>query len=292
VIVGSDDPLTAIEEEFSRARRTYDGVFLCTLPAGISRWQQSGIPAQIEAEFGVPLTHVVASSDSVAIQTAGPSLALSQRLGSGGAAIAQLVAGSLGLRYYDWEITAAAAELAGVAPSQVAASERAQTLLERVLDRMGSTGVYLEDESVGRLSSTTMSSAIQALSSSQHRELVEDVVRELASRGGCILVGHAGQVILRDVPRVFKVLITGSAEKRAQRVAADEGRSIEEAAKLVRESDAERRAFFKQTYHVDLLDSSLYDLTLSSDYISSQTVTSIIVDAFKQRSLKLQEAMA
>ena len=289
-IVGDPDPMAAIENEYRRAGRTYDGIIVCTLPSGSSSWLDSNLLERARAVFEVPVQHVEASEQTMRSLASRPMVTISARLGSAGDAIARQVAERLGFSFYDWEITSAAAELAGVSPEIVAASERAQSLLERVLDRLSSTGLYVDDAPIGRLSSSTMSAAIGALTSRQYREFVERIVHELAARGGCVLVGHAGQAVLQDVPNVFKVLVGGSSAQRAQRVAADEGRSLKEAERLVLDSDDERKAFFRQTYGVDLLDSTNYDLCLNSDGLSVGAAGEIISRAFEARLGNPKEA--
>lgn len=203
------------------------------------------------------------------------------RLGSHGSEIARLVAERLDYRFYDWEITSQAAERAGVSTSVVAASEQAQSFLERTIERLRITGVYESDDPSGRLSSAAMSSAIVALGSREYREFVERVVLELSSQGRAVIVGHAGHVVLAKQADVLKVLVTGSVDKRASRVAEDEEKTSEAAHKIVRDSDNERKAFFKQTYSVDLLNADLYDLTLSSDRLSVEAAAAVIIDAVR-----------
>jgi cytidylate kinase len=99
----------------------------------------------------------------------------------------------------------------------------------------------------------------------------------LAHQGQAVIVGHASQVLLGYEPGVFKVLITGTTEGRARMLAAEEGRTAEEAMKLVASSDEERMSFFKQAYGVDLLNADLYDLTLNLDRLSIDDAVETIV---------------
>lgn len=203
------------------------------------------------------------------------------QLGSGGFEIAHRVADALKYRYYDWEVTSQAAAQAGVSPETIAAAEHAPSFLERIVERLLAPGIY-DDESMGRLSVETMSSAIRTLSSGQYRHFIENVVRELAERGDAVIVGHAGQIVLKDMPGTLKVLVVGSPERRAERLAQDEGLSREAAAAAVRDSDRQRNSFFKQIYNVELLSASLYDLTLNTDRLSIEAATQLVLDAAPQ----------
>src|SRR5687767_6703500 len=164
------------------------------------------------------------------------TITFSVQLGSGGFAIARQVADKLGFRYYDWEVTSQAADEAGVSPEVVASAERVPSLAERIMERFFNAGFYAGDipEAVVP-TSTTMDSALQTLNSANYRELIGQVVRNLAQRGSSVIVGHAAQVVLRSQPGVLKVLIHGSSEHRISRLALDEGMSPEKAAEAVKQ---------------------------------------------------------
>lgn len=211
------------------------------------------------------------------------------QIGSGGSAIARTVAETLRFRYYDWEVTSQAAMAAGVSPQAVAAAERAPSLLERIMERLLATGAYSEDEGLSRLSAATMASAIRTLDSQHYRELIEDAVSELGERGEAVIVGHASQVVLQDESGVLKVLICGSPARRAQRLAEEEGISPDQASAAVRESDQERRGFFKRIYGIELLSASHYDLALNTDHLSTNVVTELILSAARELPGLIQE---
>jgi cytidylate kinase len=99
-----------------------------------------------------------------------------------------------------------------------------------------------------------------------------------------VIVGHASQVLLAYEPRALKVLLTGSLERRVQRVAEQENRSLEDARKMVRDSDDERRTFFKQTYSIDLLSAENYDLALNTDHLSVEAAVELIASVAHRRT--------
>jgi CMP/dCMP kinase len=214
------------------------------------------------------------------------------QIGSGGFEIARLVAEQLNYRYYDWEVTSEAAKQAGVSAGVVAASEHAPSLLERIMDRLMSTGVYDDEVSIGRLSATTMSTAIQSLSSRQYRELIEQVVRQLADAGSAVIVGHASQVVLAGRSGVLKVLICGSPARRVERLAVEDGLSLQEASNAVHSSDKERGSFFKQTYGADLLGASLYDVVVNTDQVALEGAVDLIIKAAESVRGFLSESLA
>lgn len=200
------------------------------------------------------------------------------QLGSGGFAIARELADRLGYRYYDWEVTSQAAEEAGVSPDVVASAERLPSMAERIMERFFSAGFYAGDipEAVVP-TSTTMDTAIHALGSANYRDLIAQVVTNLAQRGSSVIVGHASQVILREQPGVLKVLVHGSAGRRAARLAADESMPLSQAQAAILASDRDRANFFKHYYRVNWLDSGLYDLAINTDALPDDLATAVLL---------------
>jgi cytidylate kinase len=196
------------------------------------------------------------------------------QLGSGGFEIAQEIAEKLDYRYLDSEVIARAAELAGVSPDTIAAAERWPTFVERMLERLALTTVVSE----GVLPTPpTANPATMMLTSADYRQLVEQVVQSLAAEGRCVIIGHAGQAILRNKPRVFKVLVHGSKDRRAERLASEQGLDMKEAMSQVKDNDRQRIEFFKHVYNIDWLESSSYDMTINTDDVDRHTAVSLIM---------------
>jgi hypothetical protein len=198
--------------------------------------------------------------------------------GSDGHRIAQLVGQKLGFPYYDNEIVSEAASIAGVSPETVAAAERWPTFIERMLERLAMTTVV--SEGVMPAPPSTSPSTMM-MTSADYRAIIEQVVGNLAELGSCVIVGHAGQAILKNSPAVFKVLVSGSAERRARRIAEELGLSEKDAATHIKNSDHQRIEFFKHVYGMDWLDSSHYDMTVNTDDIDVETGVSMVMTAIE-----------
>jgi hypothetical protein len=128
-------------------------------------------------------------------------------------------------------------------------------------------------------SPTLLQHALRSLSRGGYRQAIEEVVRQIALQGESVIVGHTSQFVLRDWPGVLKVLVRGSFEERAARVATEQRITRQEATDVVLDLDNMRREFFEQTYGADWLDSSLHDLTINTDQIPTATATQMIVSA-------------
>ena len=211
-------------------------------------------------------------------------VALSVQTGSGGFALAHQLSEQLGFRYYDWEITSEAAARAGVSPTDVIAAERVPGFIERVMRRLGAaSAVSMDGTSVfADPSPAVWTNAIASLDSDSYRPVVERVVLELAEQGDAVIVGHASQYTLRGHAGVLRVLIHGSAEARAERLAEEQSSDVKRAAELIKQSDKDRAELLKRVYHFNWLDANMYDLTINTDQLTIDYATEVIVTAVKE----------
>ncbi len=61
--VGDERPTYAIQDVL--AHRAFDEIIVSTLPPGASRWLKRDLPHRIEVEFGLPVTHLIGTSEPV-----------------------------------------------------------------------------------------------------------------------------------------------------------------------------------------------------------------------------------
>lgn len=202
----------------------------------------------------------------------------STQIGSGGSRIGRAVAEKLRFRYYDWEVISRAANEAGVSPEvlAVATSERPPGFFERMMARLAGLGAG-EDPA-----SETAAPRLSMMNSEDYRQFLEHVVRELGDQGDAVIVNHSGQVILRDLPGVLKVLVTGSLERRVARLAETQGRAPDAARQTVEDSDRQRSDYFKRVYHIEWLSMSNYDLALNTDRVSAELAADMVATAARQ----------
>jgi cytidylate kinase len=101
-----------------------------------------------------------------------------------------------------------------------------------------------------------------------YHEAVRQVIEGLAAQGEVVIVGRAGQVILRDRPDVLHVRIIAPAPLRAERVARTHRVSLEAAYEQVLASDRSRANYLRRYYHAHWDDPELYDLTLNTQRLT------------------------
>ena len=183
-------------------------------------------------------------------------ICISRALGCGGEQVGRFAAKALGLRYLDEEILVAAADKEHLDPADLARVEQRRSGLQRVLD--------------GFVAGDTIAEML--------RSLIRQAVADAAAEGNAVIVAHAASIALAGTPGVLRILVTGTPEARARRLAASEHLSEKEAAKVIGKSDKSRAAYLKRFYGVDE-QPNLYDLIINTDHIPVEGAARLIVQA-------------
>jgi len=195
-------------------------------------------------------------------------ISISRALAAGGDEISRSVAEKMGFRFVDDEILARAAHKAGVSPDTIARVEQSPSLVDRILKHLGSMPAEAGHGAYVPL----------ALGASETYEaLITDVIREVALAGKIVIHAHGGSIALRDRPGTFRVLITGSPEVRAARLAHRAGIDSGKARKDIDKSDRERQDFLQRFYGVQHELPTHYDLVVNTDRISAGVASALIV---------------
>jgi cytidylate kinase len=197
-------------------------------------------------------------------------VSISRALAAGGDDVARLVADRMEFRFIDDEIIERAAEKAGCSPVTIANVERTPSLIDRILKHLGSNPIEAGHGAYVPL----------VLDASESYEgLIAQVIRETAASGKAVILAHGASIALRDVPGVFRVLVTGSPEVRAARYSRFTGLNEQEARKEIDKSDKARREFLQRLYEVQHELPSHYDLVVNTDRISAPIAADLIVAA-------------
>jgi cytidylate kinase len=232
-----------------------------------------------------------------------PVITLSRQRGSMGSYIALEVARELGLRYLDREILQSVAREAGVdteavealearagrlartlrilgarpkLPAVPSASMRAEASLhERIQELMLREGVT-QEIAIARLQTAPTSDYVPQR---DYLDLITSVILEQAAQGEAMIVGRGGQMILRDRPDVLHVQVIARFETRVYNLIQREDVKWREAAHRVRQADGQRAGYMRRFYGADWLDSSLYDLVISTDKLPTDAAVDMVIRA-------------
>jgi cytidylate kinase len=178
-------------------------------------------------------------------------ITISRQIGSLGSQVAFQLAEALGYRLVWRELINAAARRAGFPEMALA-----------------------EIDELGLLEITPSPKALRA-----YRQMVEQIVLELASEGNVVLLGRAGQAILAGRPDALHVRVIAPAEVRARRLAARTDTTLECATAQVEASDRYRAHYLRRFYKVRWDDPALYHLVLNTATIEAGQAVVLIQSA-------------
>lgn len=116
----------------------------------------------------------------------------------------------------------------------------------------------------------------------------EETILKLARAGHVILFGRGANVITRELPNVFHVLLVGSLEKRIHRIQQREQLSRERALDFIARQDRGRERYLKRYFGQRLSEPLLYHLTINTDRFSDEEIVRSIA-ATAQSRIELQE---
>ena len=199
-------------------------------------------------------------------------ISISRQVGTAGEEVAQALANRLGLRFIDYQVIQDAAREAGVSPETVSESEHTPSLMTRLLEALARN----PSMPVAAWADPVPLSASPLYISNDYRKFVEDVIRQTADQGNCVIVGHAAQVILRDRLDTVRVLVTGSNGFRARRIKAGMGVDEKDALKIIEKTDHERLDYFRRFYETGWLTPCSYDLCISTDHLNPDQAAEVI----------------
>ena len=95
-------------------------------------------------------------------------------------------------------------------------------------------------------------------------QAIQETMREVAAKGQVVIIGRAGQVILRGYPDVLHIKVIAPAALRAERIALAQAITIKAAHSQIEASDRARRNFLKRYYNARWDDPDLYDLIINT----------------------------
>lgn len=162
-------------------------------------------------------------------------ITIGRQFGSGGREIGQRLSEKLDIPLYDHRLVSMAAEQLGVR------KEDAERVDESSLNSFVSSytvtpGMYVDF--------INAASYVQSFDEDVYRKQSE-IIRNLAQKGPCIIVGRCADYVLRDQADLINVFICAEKEDRKKRIAEIYGLTERKAAERIRKTDRERRFYYE-----------------------------------------------
>jgi len=194
-------------------------------------------------------------------------ITIEREYGSGGPEIARKVADRLGWKLWDQALTN---EIAAVMECDCRVVEERAEKRDPLHYRL--FRAFMRGSFEGSLNAPRLKMA----DADCIREVTERVVKRIAEKGNCVIVGRGSAYYLQDRKDAFHAFVYAPVEEKIQRLQRD-GKSAQEAAQLVETVDRDRGAFIKQHFHVEWPDRHRFDLMINST-IGEDGVVDAILD--------------
>ena len=196
-------------------------------------------------------------------------ITVEREYGCGAGEIARQLSSKLGWKLWDRELTAEIARVANVDSSAVSmCEERVDSAFQRLV-KVFWRGSY----------ERSMHLEYQPFGPDRMVEVGEQVMREIAEQGNCVIVGRGAPYFLRERSDVFHVFLYAPRAEKLRRIQ-ELGRTLQDAEDLVDTVDRERMLFIKHYFGADWPTRSLYHMMINTA-IGDENVISVILHSMQ-----------
>ena len=195
-------------------------------------------------------------------------ITISRQYGSGGRQIAQLLSKELNIPYYDNELISMAAEKSGIKDEIFKDAEL----------QAGNNFLYL----LSRLGPETQVYGMPF--NEKIFNIQSQVIRDLAAKGPCVIVGRCADYVLNDYQNTANVFTYAPFQTRVARAVTEYGLNRENAEKDVRKVDKARESYYN--YHTGNKwgNAANYDLMINMNFLTPESAVKLILDYLDLRS--------
>ena len=198
-------------------------------------------------------------------------ITIARGFGSGGRTIGKLLAKKLDINYYNDDLIKLASEESGINIELFGkADERVKTNLFKRYNRSYGEKLISPDSD-------------DFVSGDNLFNYQAKIIRSLAEKQNCVIIGRCGNYILRDNPNVIRLYIYADEKTCIKNVTDMYGILPDEALKKIESIDKTRAAYYK--YYTGELWNNMahYDLCLNTSNLSFDKATDIIIDYLKNK---------
>ena len=189
-------------------------------------------------------------------------ITIGREFGAGGEQVGHIVAERLGWKFVDRHLVAEVARRLAVSEEFVEKhDERRAGFLDRLLQQLaGADFGSPQDPAIFTppFHDAAFDPARAVLN------LTQDAVRKAAAEGNCVIVGRGSTYILRGKPGVLSVFLRARIESRLRLIREVFNLTEEAAMRRLKETDANRGAWIRETFDHDWLNPAHYDMVLDT----------------------------
>lgn len=206
-------------------------------------------------------------------------ISIGRQIGAGGLETAEKLAKEFGIKMFDKNLLQEVAKESGLNPEIFAEKDEKASR-----GRLGALSSFRNMIGGGSQGGTSGNNTI--MSEESLFKVQSDVMRKIADRQSCIIVGRCADYVLRGHERMLSVFITASLEWRITRVMQSNGLSEADARRYIEQKEKKRAEYYNYYTFKKWGDSASYDLCLDSSKLGgTDAVVEVIKFVMKQRNL-------
>lgn len=195
-------------------------------------------------------------------------ITIGRQFGSGGHELGEKLARRLNIPFYDRQLLSAAAERSGLTKDMI------ESLDEKP------TSSFLYSLSVGGYG---MSTDVQLPLGNQVFLAMSETIRDLASKGSCVIVGRCAEYVLANEPNLLRIFVHADKASRIDRICKKRELKEKDAAVLINRTD-KKRAGYHDFYSDDKWGvATTYDLTVNSAVLGIDAAVEMIASYVENR---------
>lgn len=197
-------------------------------------------------------------------------ITIGRQYGSGGRLIGEAVANQLGFTFYNRNMIDLVAEKSGLAREYI--TKREGKISSRFIwaPMAGDTGMGMMFTPGYYTNSDKMFFA------------QSEIIKEIAEKGNCVIVGRCADYILREHKNCMKVFVYANKQDRIERVVNQYGVEAAKAAKTIDNTDNGRAKYYSHYTEMNWGDCRHYNLCVDSSRFGVDGAAHVIVGAAKE----------
>jgi len=195
-------------------------------------------------------------------------ITISREYGSGGREIVKEIAKQLNIGYYDLDVLRKVAQEMDITEATVQENEQS---IKNVADS------YI----LNWCAQTTTEEQLPIVERIFHTQ--SRIIKEIASKESCVIVGRLANHILKGTCDCFNVFIGADMENKVKQIVERDGISEEEAKAKIEKVETERANHCVYFTHTEWRNLSNYDMYIKSDILGFEGTAKVIVKAAKKK---------
>ena len=194
-------------------------------------------------------------------------ITIARQFGSGGRYVGEKLAQKLNIDFYDKELISIAAKESGI--NKEIFDNVDETAANSLLYSL-SMGLYSFGNSAFAMGDLPINDKLYML---QHQ-----IIKDLAAKGPCVIVGRCGDYVLKDNPNCISVYIHADIEYRKKRAVEIHNIDENRAETIINKTDFKTRANYYSFYTGQKWGASQnYDLCIDSSKLSEDQIVDLII---------------